>query len=197
MNQEIPDDMPARDILLQYAGVFPLSDDAIFNVIERLIECKDLPPVLACSSGRFAIRTVNAILPELDVAKPEFIGRFCGQRHTIESGLLSQALLAEGIWAGEATPIQLRAFLIDIHTGTHPKDSAKKFGISDTDVLHLEYLLGLEDYWHSEILQRVLVIRSTGGGWLAVAKELRNYNPFILRTWIKLAKDVEQELDFK
>lgn len=188
------DEIPVSQVLIQYAGSFPISDDAIFNVLERLIDAKTMPINLAISSARYPMRVVNALLTELDSAGSDMTLRVCGQYDLLNQPLAHQAILAEGYWLGESNPITLRAFLIDVTIGVHPKDAAKKYKISETEMLHLDNLLELENHWYSTILERVLNIRASGGRWFAVARELCNYNPYVIWTWIRLAKRVEKEL---
>lgn len=186
--------IPIESILARYAGSFPIPDDAIFNLLEQLEETRKLPISLASQAARYSLRAVNAILPELDTAGPEATATVCGQDHIAASGLAEQIVLAQGPWAGESTPQTIRHYLLDITFGKHPEDAADEYGIGPDEYLHLEFLLQLEQHWHDEVLNRVIAARCNGWKWLQTARELGTWKPWIIRSWAKEARRVEDEL---
>jgi hypothetical protein len=186
--------IPIESILARYAGSFPIPDDAIFNILERLEETKELPITLAPQAARFTLRTVNALLPELDTAGPEATATVCGQDHIAASGLAGQVVLAQGMWAGETPPRVIRNYLIDITFGMHPEDAAVKYNIGPDEYTHLEFLLELEQHWHDEVLSRVIAARCNGWKWLKTAQELGSWKPWVIRSWAKEARRIEDEL---
>jgi hypothetical protein len=194
MGERVMFGIPIAGVLTQYAGSLPISDDAVFNLLEALEECQALPASMAPSAVRYPLRVINAILIELDHADPSDAAVICGQPHLAESGLADQVIRAEGPWAGEATPQMIRPFLIDITLGTHPEDAADRYRLSQDDLMHLEFLLQLEQHWHDEILNRVLMARASGWGVLGVARELGTWKPSVIWSWIKEARRVEAEL---
>jgi len=186
--------IPVQEILIRYSGSFPISDDAIFNILEQLEEAQALPAHLASQSSRYAVRVVCALLPELDVARPEDALTICGLDHLNEYGVADSMINADGIWAGEVGPMRLRELLLSVRSGEHPDDAASRLDVSEGDLLHINHLLTLPEYWHDEILQEVLMIRHEGGNALKIARHLRSWKPSVVWSWIREARRVEKEL---
>ena len=186
--------IPVQEILIRYAGSFPISDDAIFNILEQLEEAQDLPGRLGPQSSRYAVRVICAILPEMDRARPEDALTVCGLDHFNRYGIADAMVNAEGPWSGEIGPLRLRDLLLSIRAGEHPDDAASRLEVSEADMMHLNHLLTLPEYWHDEILQEVLVVRLEGGNALDVARVLRTWKPSVVWSWIREARRVEKEL---
>lgn len=186
--------IPVADILIRYAGSFPISDDAIFNILEQLQEAQDLPPRLQPAAARYAVKVICALLPELDVAKPWDALTVCGLDGDQHKSLAEAMIQGEGPWAGEIGPLRIRELLFAIRDGEHPEDAAWRLDVDPGQMLHLNHLLALPDFWHDEILQQVLLIRHEGGNWRSVARLLNTWKPSIILSWIREARSVEKEL---
>jgi hypothetical protein len=133
-------------------------------------------------------------LPELDIAGADTTAIVCGLRNIAESGMASAIVNATGEYSGECTPQNIRSFMIDVTYGTHPEKSAEKHNINDTDYMHLNNLLEIEEYWHENIMNRVLMVRVGFGKWFKVGKELKTWNPSIIWSWMREAKRIEKYL---
>jgi hypothetical protein len=187
--------IPIEKVLREYAGSLPLSDEAIYNVLIHLDECRELPEIMRPKASRYSLRVINAILPELDIAGADTTAIVCGLGSVAENGQAYTVVNATGEYTGECTPQNIRSFLIDITMGTHPEISAKKHQISQSDFLHLEYLLELEDYWHDNIMDRVLMVYRGFGKWWKVARELQTYKPWIIWSWVREAKVINKVIN--
>jgi hypothetical protein len=186
--------IPVQEILIRYAGNFPISDDAIFNILEQLQDAQDLPPRLQPAAARYAVKVICAILPELDVAKPEDALTVCGLDASTHKYLAASMIQGEGPWAGEIGPLRIRELLFSIQDGEYPEDAAQRLDIDPGQMLHLNHLLALPEYWHDEILQRVLMVRHEGGKWLSIARLLNTWRPSIILSWVREARSVEKEI---
>jgi hypothetical protein len=187
-------DIPVQDILLRYAGSFPISDDAVFNIIEQLEMARELPGHLCPQASRYAVRVICALLPELDRARPEDALTICGLDHLNKYGIADKLVNGEGPWAGEIGPLRIRDLLLSVQAGEHPDDASARIQVSEQDLLHLNHLLSLPEYWHEEILTNVLAIRLAGGSWLQIARFLGTKRPGVIWSWIREAKRFERNL---
>lgn len=186
--------IPIQDVLLSYADSLPISSDAIYNILNHIVDIQEYPASTAAHAGRYPIRIILAVLPELEKTTPESIAVVCGLPQINVGMLAYQTINCDGKYSNEKPPHILRSFLIDITLGSHPEDSASRYHISDDEMTHLEYLLDLNQYWYECILERVVEARKRGFKYLNTARVLRNYNPFIIRSWAKEAKRFERQL---
>jgi hypothetical protein len=189
--------IPVRDLLLRFAGSYPISDDGLFEIIDLLEECQQHPADIAINTARYPMRLVAALLPDTDTLPGFTIATICGQEQIMTDPRLESAIRCFGKWENEKPPVVLRRFLTDIHAGRHPYDAAAEYDLNADELYYLESILELEQHWHDQILTRAIfaVENYRGlGRWLALAHELGTWRPDVILSWRRAAKRVLKEL---
>ena len=177
---------PIDKLLLQSGGVGILHDEAIFDLIENLEEARKMPKVFKMTYARFALRTINAVIPFLDTRVDLFM-ELCGFGD-YEGIKGFEMLFCAGKYQNETNTTILRKFIHEIGSGTHPEKAKIIYKMSNDEFLIYSELLHLEEYWHDEIMDRVLFVIENKGSFFDVMKELNTKNLFVTWTWYRMAK---------
>jgi hypothetical protein len=189
--------IPVRDMLLRFAGSFPITDDGLFNTIEMLEETQNYPAPIAINAARFPMRVVGALLPDTDSIPAMTVAMLCGQHHIMFDPRIDSVFRAYGEWDHESSPQTIRRFIMDIAVGRHPEDAAEDYGLHQDELTFLEGLLHLEQGWHDGIMDRAIFAYENYRGlgrWVALSRELRTFRPDILLSWMRSARAVVKDL---
>lgn len=172
-----------KKLIGAFGGSFPTTGRGLLNILRQLESSSALPPALAAQAARWPVRAVGAFIPAFD-GQPIELVKFCGVGHI---SAVQAVAMVEGMsfWEGEASPPVIRGYLGSIAAGVHPDTAADRWGISDEDKLHLEYLLETRQFWHDCVVERVYTVRASGGGWFKTARELGTFRPGVVNSWIR------------
>jgi hypothetical protein len=190
--------IPVREILIKFAGSLPISDNGIFNIIERLEEASTMPPDVALQAARHPMRAIQAILPDFDLLPPKTLATACGQYQLTDYPQLASAINCQNNWVGETTPKYIRSILHSIAEGEKPDKVLTLHKITEDEKMFLEDLLELETLHNDTIFDRIILIQQEFKGiqkLIEIATALKTTNIKKIIKWNKYTKSVLKELD--
>lgn len=190
--------IPVREILIKFAGSLPISDEGIFNIIERLEETATMPPDIALQAARHPMRAVQAILPDFDILPPSTLATACGQTQLTDYPLLAAAINCQNNWVGETTPKYIRSIMHSIAQGEQPEKTLKLHKVTEDEKMFLENLLALETQYKDTQFDRIMLVQQEFKGiqkMVEIAMILKTANLKKIYEWNRFTKNVMKEIE--
>jgi hypothetical protein len=149
--------------LRRNAGVLPISEAGLRNVLDDIETNRSLDPEGFLDAARYGIRAVAALLPPERFNIVD-LGREVGLDPSVTIGDLIEVVEARGYYEGEASASLTRSLIGLVDDGVRPWIAGRHLGIDEDEMEILANFLDLDRHWGRRILDRLHVILLDGGG---------------------------------
>lgn len=172
------------EFLKENAGVLPISEIGLLNIIEDLEDNSVYNVDEFLDNARYGIRAVAALLPPEKYSINDLI-------KILEVNVSLQELLiiveAKEEYLGEAGASIIRNLIGLVDDGVRPYLACKFLRIEENEAEILKEFLDLETHWSSRVLDKLHIIILENGGIQAVQETLivNKFTAWRLLRWAK------------